>query len=180
MILKNKNILITGAGKGIGFSSVKNFLLEDAFVYILIKSKKDLKKFVNFPEKNFKLYLGDVRNKDLLKKIFNDSLLIKKPINCLVNNAGIRFRKNFIKISKKQIMNVFETNFFSIFFLTQIFVKFLIRHKIKGSIVNIGSIVGHTGFKELSGYGASKGALSALTKNLSTEFKELFILSAIA
>ena len=45
MILKNKNILITGAGKGIGFSCIETFLNEGASVYALIKSREDLKKF---------------------------------------------------------------------------------------------------------------------------------------
>ena len=44
MILKNKNILITGAGKGIGFECVKNCIKEGAFVYALIKDRRDIKK----------------------------------------------------------------------------------------------------------------------------------------
>jgi|TARA_B110000211_G_C14048717_1_gene540194 NAD(P)-dependent dehydrogenase (short-subunit alcohol dehydrogenase family) len=169
MILKNKNILITGAGKGIGFSAVENCIKEDGFVYALVKSKKDIKKFSNFKKDKLKIYNGDVRNVKIINKIFLDSLKFKKPINCLVNNAGIRFRKNFIKISKKELLNVFDINFFSIFLISQIFTKFLKKRKLNGSIINISSIVGQIGFSELSTYGASKGALIAFTKNLSAE-----------
>ena len=48
MILKDKNILITGGGKGIGFSCIENFIKEGAYVYAIIKSKEDFKKFKNY------------------------------------------------------------------------------------------------------------------------------------
>ena len=78
-----------------------------------------------------------------------DSTKNKKPINGLVNNAGIRFRKNFLKITTHDLKNVFETNFLSIFNTMQIFSRFLISNKKMGSIVNISSIVGQIGFPQL-------------------------------
>ena len=163
----NKNIFVTGAGKGIGKETVFSLLKNGAYVYALIKSKKDNKEFSDF--KNIKIYNGNVNNLKLIKKIFQDSKRDKKLINGLVNNAGMRFRKNFLSIKQKDLKNVFETNFFSIFYIMQIFSKFLISNKKKGSIVNIGSIVGQLGFSELSAYASSKGALTALTKSFATE-----------
>jgi len=170
MILKNKNILITGAGKGIGESSVHTLLENGAFVYALIKDKNDNKKFNNI--KNLKIYNGKIENKKLLVKILNDSNKLKKPIHGLVNNAGMRFRKKFLDINKKEINKVFEVNFFAVFSIMQIFSKYLIKNRIKGSIVNIASIVGQIGFNELSAYGSTKGALISLTKCLSLELSE--------
>lgn len=169
MILKNKNILITGAGKGIGFSCIETFLNEGAYVYALIKSKKDIKKFNKYKNSNLKLYLGNVNNTKLLNKILLDSKKSKKNITCLVNNAGIRFRKKFLEIKEKDLRQVFDVNYFSIFKLSQIFCKFLTKNKLSGTILNISSIVGQTGFNELSVYASSKGALSSLTKSLSVE-----------
>tara|TARA_B100000780_G_C20958853_1_gene382644 strand:+ start:29 stop:772 length:744 start_codon:yes stop_codon:yes gene_type:complete len=169
MILENKNILITGAGKGIGFSAVENCIKEDGYVYALVKSKEDIKKFANFKKNKLKIYIGDVRNTKLIKRIFSDSSKEKKPINCLVNNAGIRFRKNFLSTTEQELQNVFSVNFFSIFFICQLFTKFQEKIHTQGAIVNISSIVGQTGFKELSVYGSSKGALIAFTKSLSVE-----------
>ncbi len=173
MILKNKNILITGAGKGLGESCVHSFSKNGGFVIALIKNKKDNDKFRNIP--NLKIYNGDVRNKKLITKIFVESKKNKKSINCLVNNAGIRFRKKFSSIKKKEIENVFNINFFSIFYMMQIFSSFVQKNKIKGSIVNISSIVGQLGFNELSGYASSKGALTALTKSYAVEMSEIGI-----
>ena len=173
MILDNKNIFITGAGKGIGESCVNNFIQKGGFVYALIKDKRDNTKFKG--KKNVKIYNGNVKNKKLVNKIFNDSKKNNKPINCLVNNAGIRFRKEFLKIKEKELTNVFEVNFLSIFNLMQVFTNFVLKNKIKGSIVNLSSIVGQLGFKDLSGYASSKGALTALTKSYSAEMSRFGI-----
>ena len=144
MILKNKNIFITGAGKGIVESSVKNLINNGAYVYALIKDKRDNIKFRNLS--NLKIFNGNVLNEVLIKKILKESIKNKKPINCLVNNAGIRFRKKFIKIKKKELQKVLDINFLSIFMITQIISKFWIKNKIPGSIVNLASIVGQKGF----------------------------------
>lgn len=167
MNLKNKNILITGAGKGIGYSSVIDCLNHGANVFALIRTKKDLKKFSK--SKNLFLFQGDVRNTNLINKIFKYSRKINYPINCLVNNAGIRQRKKFEKITIKNIRDLFETNFFSIFQICQIFIKNIKKDE-TGSIVNLGSIVGSYGFNELSGYASSKKALEGLTKCIAVEF----------
>ena len=175
MILKNKNILITGAGKGIGEACVKNFLLEGGTVFALINQKKDNIKFKN--HNNLKIYNGNVNNHKIILKILQESKKIKKPINCLINNAGLRFRKSFLKIKKKELNSVFETNFFTPFILMQLFSKFLIKNKIKGSIINITSIVGQLGFDGLTGYAATKGALSSLTKSFAAEMSKYEIIT---
>jgi len=76
MLLKNKNILITGAGKGIGEQLVQRAIKNGAFVYAVIKDKRDNRKFKK--NKNLKIYNGNVRNINLFKKIFKDSEKEKK------------------------------------------------------------------------------------------------------
>ena len=79
--------------------------------------------------------------------------------------------KDFIKISKKEIQNVFENNFFSIFFIIKEYLKLIgLKNNEHCSIVNIGSIVGKVGFNELFVYASSKSALLGLTKSLTSEF----------
>ncbi len=169
-MLKNKVILVTGVGKGIGLDIVKQSVKYGAYVYGITRSKKDLKEFKNV--KNCQIFIGDVRKKNTFLKVLNKSKKDNKRINGLVNNAGIRQRKEFSKITNKDLKEVFENNFFSIFFNMQIFSKYLIKNKLTGSIVNIGSIVGQRGFENLSGYASSKTAVEGLTKSFAVEMSK--------
>ena len=60
----------------------------------------------------------------LIEKIFKQSFLDKKPINCIINNAGVRLRKSFLNIGNNDLKKVFDINFFSIFKISQIFIQF--------------------------------------------------------
>jgi len=166
-MLSNKNIIVTGVGKGLGFNLLNKIISYNGYVYGITRSKSDLKKFKNI--KNCKVFLGDVKNKTIIKKILKQSNMDKKAINGLVNNAGERQRIKFDKINKKKLTSLFDTNFFSIFEYMQIYSKYLKQKKISGSIVNIGSIVGNNGFSELSGYASTKTALIGLTKSFAVE-----------
>ncbi len=167
-----KNILITGVGKGIGNKLFIDCLREGYFVYAIVRSKRDfhdLKKKVN--RKLCRIYLGDIKSISLIEKILKDSIKLKKKINCLVNNAGERQRKDFVKIKKSEIFNIFENNFFSHFLVTQKVVNYFKKFKLKNaSVISVGSIVGTRGFEQLSGYASTKSALEGLTKSLAIEF----------
>ena len=99
-----------------------------------------------------------------------DSKKNKRFINGLVNNAGIRLRKKFLKTSMTNLENIFKNNFFSVYFLIQFFLKENLKKNNITSIVNISSIVGKNGFKELTGYASTKSALVGLGKSLAAEF----------
>ena len=79
-----KNILITGAGKGIGKRLLLDCLRDNYFVYAIVRSKKDfenLKKNIN--SKNYKLYIGDIKNLSVIKRVLKDSI---------INFISIRFK----------------------------------------------------------------------------------------
>ena len=97
-MLSNKNILVTGVGKGLGFDLLHKIISYNGYVYGITRSKTDLKKFKNL--KNCKVFLGDVRNINIFKKIIAQSQKDKKIINGLVNNAGERQRIKFNNLSK--------------------------------------------------------------------------------
>ena len=166
-MLTNKNIIVTGVGKGLGYDLLHRIISYDGFVYGITRSKSDLKKFKNL--KKCKVFLGDVQDINVFKKIITESKIDKRDINGLVNNAGERQRIKFNNISKKKLLDLFEINFFSIFKSMQLYSNYLKNKKIQGSIVNIGSIVGTNGFSELSGYASTKTALVGLTKSFAVE-----------
>ena len=166
-MLSNKNIIVTGVGKGLGYDLLLKIISLNGFVYGITRSKNDIKKFRKL--KNCKVFLGDIRDTRVFKKIISQSKKDKKIINGLVNNAGERQRIKFNNITKKKISNLFETNFFSVFESMKLYSKYLKDKKKPGSIVNIGSIVGNNGFSELTGYASTKTALIGLTKSFATE-----------
>tara|TARA_X000000950_G_scaffold8188_1_gene9001 strand:- start:12823 stop:13566 length:744 start_codon:yes stop_codon:yes gene_type:complete len=165
--IKQKNIFITGVGKGIGEDLVYALIKKGYFVFGITRSQKDIKKFKNL--KNCKILKGDVRNLSKIDKVFKDSIILKRPITGLVNNAGIRQRKEFNKISKTDLKEVFDVNFFSIFEIMKNYFNYCKKYKLNSSIVNIGSIVGTRGFEGLCGYASSKGALKSLTQSFAVE-----------
>jgi len=168
-----KNILVTGAGKGIGKKILFDCIDQFNFVYAVIRKKNDfikIKKVIN--NDKCKLYLGDINNLNLIEKILSDSKKIKKKINGVVNNAGERQREDFLKINKAQLNNLFKNNFFNHFYLIQKIIRDFKKNSMRKnfSFVNIGSIVGIKGFSQLSGYASTKSALEGLTRSLAIEF----------
>lgn len=169
MLLKNQNIFVTGVGKGIGFDLVNEIIKEGGFVYGITRSKDDTKKINN---KMSKIYHGDVTNVNLIKKIFNQSIKDKKIITGVVNNAAQRQRLKFEEIDMNKIKKLFDVNFFSIFQIMKIYYNYIKNKKTQASIVNLGSIVGDLGFKDLSGYASTKTALIGLTKSFAIEMSK--------
>ena len=165
--LNNKIILITGVGKGIGKEILYKLLKEKNIIYAVTRNINDLKKLKK--RKNLFLFYGDITKKEIIDSIFNLAKKNKHVINCLVNNAGIRQRKSFDFLTENDLKFIFDNNYFSVFNLTKKFVKQFKFKKNFGSIVNISSIVGELGFKELSGYAATKSAINGFTKSLSDE-----------
>tara|TARA_A100001015_G_scaffold314785_1_gene425034 strand:- start:9597 stop:10343 length:747 start_codon:yes stop_codon:yes gene_type:complete len=169
-ILKNKNILISGVGKGLGLDMFYKCIDSGAYIYGFTRSKDDIKKIDKKYLTKSKVFVGDVTNDKFLKKLFSYFKKNKIYLNGLINNAGQRQRKSFIDFTKKDIEQIIKVNFVSTFLLTQLFVKNSKNHG--ESIVNIGSIVGEKPFSNLVGYASSKSAVSGFTKSLALELAE--------
>ena len=120
--LVGKKIIITGGGRGLGFSMAKKFIAEGAEVLIAGRNEKNLK---NSAEKLGCNYLKlDVQNVDSLKAFMNEADIILGGANCLVNNAGISLHENgFLDVNKEQFESQFDTNLKGPFFLTQCFIN---------------------------------------------------------
>jgi len=164
----SKNFVLTGAGKGIGFATLNKLYEANANVAIITRSRLDINKISKkFSSKKILSFCGDVSIEKDRKNFFE---YVKKKmikIDGLINNAGVRQRKKFDTISESDLDYIYDNNLKSIFFLTQDFLKIIKKNT--GSIINISSIVGPNGFKDLSGYALSKSGLIGLTKSLAIE-----------
>lgn len=168
-------ILITGASKGIGFEMVKIFAKNPNNLIIAVSRNIDsLVKLVK--EKNTSTILpikADITKGISQKKIYKTLKVLNLKLDVLINNAGQILNKPFEKISTKELISVYNTNFFAPFTLIQLLLP-LMNKKNKTHIVNIGSMGGFQGsskFSGLSAYSSSKSALSGLTECLAEELK---------
>jgi len=171
------NVVITGAGKGIGFDTALALAENsDNKVIALSRDEAGLNLLKETATKK-DLHNIDVYPVDLLKVSGDDINEIAgkyQQIDALVNNAGILINKPFAETTIEDWQSVFNTNLFATVNLVQLLLPYM-HHNELSHIVNIGSMGGFTGtskFKGLSAYSASKAALGNLTETLAEELKE--------
>lgn len=181
--VSDRVVVVTGAGKGIGYETAKIFYKNGARLAVISRDESDLiklKKELNSSDLRFFYMAGDVSDEKVVTQFIGEVFLKYKRIDCLINNAGMRFRKKFLDISSKEIQNVLDVNVGSCFLMTKAVLPFMVDQSY-GRIINMASIVGTLGLPELSVYAASKGAIISLTKSLALEFAEYNInVNAIA
>ena len=167
--LKNKNIIVTGASGGIGNSIVQN--LHEQGANILASGTNDKKlddlksKFKNIIIKKF-----DISKTDQIEQFINDATdMLKGNLDCIINNAGVTQDNLAIRMSLDEWKKVIDINLTSTFLLSKFSIKKMIKNK-SGKIINITSIVGHTGNLGQSNYTASKAGIIAMSKSLALEY----------
>ena len=167
--LKDKNIIVTGASGGIGYSIVKK--LNDSGANILASGTKvekleDLKsKFKNIKTLKFDISQID-KIEEFVDKANNE---IGGNLDCIVNNAGITQDNLAIRMSLEEWKKVIDINLTSTFLLSKFSIKKMLKNK-SGKIINITSIVGHTGNLGQANYTASKAGIIAMSKSLAIEY----------
>ena len=162
-----KAVVITGVSKGFG-QSLMEYLSKDFIVIGIARNKET---FMSKPPDNGYILFGDLGIKRELNAIIDEISTLNIDIFGLINNAGKRYRMPLKQIKYTEINEVINTNLIAPLFLTQALVSMMAKNK-QGSIINVSSIVGESGFKDLSGYGMSKSALNGLTKCLAVELAE--------
>ena len=167
--LKNKNIIVTGASGGIGNSIIKK--LNDSGANILASGTKIEKlEELKSKYKNIKTLKFDISKSDEVEKfIENASTELGGNLNCLVNNAGITQDNLAIRMSIDEWKKVIDINLTSTFLLTKFAIKKMLKNK-SGKVINITSVVGHTGNLGQANYTASKAGIIAMSKSLAIEY----------
>ena len=167
--LENKNIIVTGASGGIGNSIIKK--LYEAGANILasgtrIEKLEELKK--NY--KNIKILKFDISQSDKIEEfIENATSELGGSLDGLVNNAGITQDNLAIRMSLDEWQKVININLTSTFLMSKFAIKKMLKNK-SGKIVNITSVVGHTGNLGQANYTASKAGIVAMSKSLAVEY----------
>jgi len=167
--LEKKNIIVTGASGGIGNAIIKK--LSESGANILasgtrIEKLEELKK--NFAD--IKILKFDISQSDKIEDfIENATSELGGSLDCIVNNAGITQDNLAIRMSLDEWQNVININLTSTFLMSKFAIKKMLKNK-SGKIVNITSVVGHTGNLGQANYTASKAGIVAMSKSLAIEY----------
>ena len=167
--LENKNIIVTGASGGIGNSIIKklnevgaNILASGTRIEKLEELKKKFEKI--------KILKFDISQSDKIEEfIENATNALGGSLDGLINNAGITQDNLAIRMSLDEWQKVININLTSTFLMSKFGIKKMLKNK-SGKIVNITSVVGHTGNLGQANYTASKAGIVAMSKSLAIEY----------
>ncbi len=170
--LKNKNALVTGAGKGLGRACAIALAEAGANLIVISRTKKDLDKVSKIVKKfkvKCKSYVCDITNYNEIKRIINN----QSRIDVLINNAGTNIPEYFEKVKRENMEYLVKINTVASFNLAQLcalkMIKAKNRKKTGGSIVNMSSQMGHVSGLKRSVYSMTKFGLEGLTKGMALD-----------
>ncbi|MDR7210755.1 3-ketoacyl-ACP reductase [Flavobacterium piscis] len=172
--LKNKNALITGAGKGIGKAIAIALAKEGVNVILVSRTQSDIDKLAietsNLGVKSLAL-TADVSDIDSINKAVETALSEFKTIDILINNAGIASFGKFLELEPATWEKIIQVNLMGTYYTTRAVIPNMIERQ-TGDIINISSTAGLNGNALTSAYSASKFAVLGLTDSLMQEMRK--------
>ena len=165
---KNKKILITGATGGIGGSLVKKFSSLGGIV-LGTGTKQEKLDIIKKENPEVKIKKFNLSEHDKIENFINTVISDLGGIDILINNAGVNVDNLSLRMKDDEWKKVIDVNLTSTFLLSKYSIKNMLKNKF-GRVVNITSIVGHTGNLGQSNYSASKSGIIGMSKSLAIEY----------
>jgi NAD(P)-dependent dehydrogenase (short-subunit alcohol dehydrogenase family) len=165
---KNKKVVITGGGSGIGRSISLAFAKQGAEVHIIDLDSEGTRKTiekVQSIQSNAKLHLIDITNLEAIQAL----ALSLKPIDILVNNAGIAQVGNLKNTNPADFQRIFDVNVKGAFYCMHSFIDGMLEQG-KGVILNMASIAASVGIPDRFGYSMTKGAIKSMTQSVAKDY----------
>jgi 3-oxoacyl-[acyl-carrier protein] reductase len=173
-----KTVLVTGVSKGLGLVLLKSLLRGENKVYGISRSTNgELSKLKELYPNNFIHLQYDLSSVEAVKELSNYVLKNKLKFDSFVNNAAMAYDEIITNSNFDKLELMFKTNVLTPIMITKLILRNFILNKVKGSIIHVSSISVHTGYKGLSMYASTKGALEAFSKNTAREWGEMGIRS---
>ncbi|WP_141506458.1 SDR family NAD(P)-dependent oxidoreductase [Paenibacillus luteus] len=167
-------IIVTGDSRGLGKEITLQILSETQYGVIGI-SRSDVNEtsdiISNYPGRYIHL-VYDLANSKEIKNLYINQIKKIGPIYGLVNNSAFAYDDIVSNLNNKLLDQMFQVNVYSPMNLTKYVIRDMLLNKVQGSIVHISSVSAHTGYKGLSMYAATKGALEAFSINVAREWGE--------
>ena len=168
--LENKKILVTGASGGIGNSIIKK-LYENGVNILASGTKIEKLEELKTKFEKVKILKFDISQTDKIEEFIENASTELGGLDCIINNAGITQDNLAIRMSIEEWKKVIDLNLTSTFLMNKFAVKKMLKNK-KGKIINITSVVGHTGNLGQANYTASKAGIIAMSKSLAIEYSK--------
>ena len=167
--IAKKNIIVTGASGGIGNSIVEKLSKNGANI-LATGTKKEKLDELKSKFKNLKVLKFDISQSDKIEEfVENATNELGGNLDCIVNNAGITQDNLAIRMNFEEWKKVIDINLSSTFLLSKYSIKKMLKNK-KGKVINITSVVGHTGNLGQVNYTAAKAGIIAMSKTLAIEY----------
>tara|TARA_B100001029_G_C15015931_1_gene427334 strand:- start:34 stop:771 length:738 start_codon:yes stop_codon:yes gene_type:complete len=167
--LKGKNVIVTGASGGIGNAIIEKLSIAEVNILASGTRIEKLNELKN-KFKNIKTLKFDVSQSAKIEEfVENATNELGGNLDCIVNNAGITQDNLAIRMSLEEWQKVIDINLTSTFLISKFAIKKMLKNK-SGKIINITSVVGHTGNLGQANYTASKAGIIAMSKSLAIEY----------
>ena len=165
---KNKKILITGATGGIGGALVKKFVSLGGTV-LGTGTKTEKLELIKKHNPNIKIKKFNLTEHSKIEEFINTATNELGGLDILINNAGVNSDNLSLRMKDEEWKKVIDINLTSTFLLSKYAIKNMLKNKF-GRVVNVTSIVGHTGNLGQSNYSASKSGIIGMSKSLAIEY----------
>ncbi len=174
-----KNAVITGASRGLGLEIAKKMLKEEWNIYCINRTTTpELQNLVESNNNRVKILNFDLADTQLIKdQVFKQFISNKTPIHACIHNSAIAYDDILTNANFNKLDEMYRVNVMSVIMLNKYLIRNMLYNRIKGSIVHISSISATTGFKGLSMYASTKGAVEALSNNIAREWGSVGIRS---
>ena len=167
--LKGKNVIVTGASGGIGNAIIEKLSIAEVNILASGTRIEKLNELKN-KFKNIKTLKFDISQSSKIEEfVENATNELGGNLDCIVNNAGITQDNLAIRMSLEEWQKVIDINLTSTFLISKFAIKKMLKNK-SGKIINITSVVGHTGNLGQANYTASKAGIIAMSKSLAIEY----------
>ena len=167
--LNNKNIIVTGASGGIG-SAIVEKLYENGVNILATGTRIEKLEELKVRFNKIKILKFDISQHEKIEEFINNATEeLGGSLDCVVNNAGITKDNLTIRMSLEEWTKVIDLNLTSTFLMCKYSLKKMLKNK-SGKIINITSVVGHTGNAGQANYTASKAGIVAMSKSLAIEY----------
>lgn len=167
-----KWIIVTGHTRGLGKCIAEQLLKTTDYGVIGISrsNASSIQELIDRYNERIKHIQFDLRDSDAIKSLYMNSIYKTGPIFGLVNNSAMAYDDIVSNMNLKSLQEMFQVNVFSAMHLTKYAIRDMLLHRTEGSIVHISSVSAHTGYKGLSMYASTKGAIEAFSKNVAREW----------